>query len=229
MGESFDTTTVRASVGNYLVNKMIAESNEDRVIFCGDVADEIFGSYRGFSQAPNMTSFATANVEMLREIHFYDVLRSDRSISAAGLEARVPYADLALLDYVMSLEPGKYKVFGVNGKMEKDTVRRAFEGYLPDSVLWRRKEAFSDGVSPEKKNWFAIIQKYVRDNKLGTDDRAASARVGGLAAALDGGETAWYKELFCSFFGADFRPVPHYWSHPFCGDMEPSARLLSCY
>lgn len=116
--ESFDTTTVRASVGNFLVSKFIRQCNNgDVVIYCGDVSDEIFGSYRGFTKAPNMEKFQKANVDMISDIHYFDVLRSDKSIAGAGLEARVPFGGKDLVDYVMSLDP-EFKKFDKQ-KIEK--------------------------------------------------------------------------------------------------------------
>jgi len=144
--ESYDTTTVRASVGNYLVSQFIRECNYgDVVIFCGDVADEIFGSYRGFTLAPDTESFQRENIKMLKNIHFFDVLRSDKTISSAGLEARVPFGGKDFIEYVMSLHP-KHKMFNKE-VIEKNLLRKAVEDLLPHELLWRRKEAFSDGVS----------------------------------------------------------------------------------
>jgi len=144
--ESFDVTTVRASVGNFLVSKFIRQCNNgDVVIYCGDVSDEIFGSYRGFCKAPSNDKFQTANVDMLSNIHYFDVLRSDRSISGAGLEGRVPFGGKDLIEYVMTINP-EFKQFDKE-KIEKYILRKGFEEYLPADVLWRRKEAFSDGVS----------------------------------------------------------------------------------
>ena len=214
--ESFDTTTVRASVGNLLVSRYIARETEDRVIFVGDVADEVFGSYRGFARAPSRQAFAEANTDMLQKIHYFDVLRSDRTISAAGLEARVPFADEAFVKFCMSLDPGLHKMFGdEDGRMEKHLLREAFLGYLPDSVLWRRKEAFSDGVSSHKRSWFQVIRQHVAQLE---DKDAPDA------------ETAWYQRLFFGFFPGFKSPIPHYWVHPFGEPGEdPSARLLDCY
>jgi asparagine synthase (glutamine-hydrolysing) len=101
--ESYCTTTVRASVGNYFVSKFIAKETNDKVIFCGDVADELFGSYRGFINAKTDKSFLNENKKLMEDIHFFDVLRSDKSISGAGLEARVPFADKDFMKYVMAI------------------------------------------------------------------------------------------------------------------------------
>ena len=136
MIESYDTTTVRASVGNYLISKYIKENSKDTVIFCGDVSDELFGSYRGFMKAKNKEDFKKENEKMLKNIHYFDVLRSDKTISSVGLEARVPFADKAFVNFIMSLDP-KYKMFG-GEIIEKKIIRDAFKGVLPDELLYRK-------------------------------------------------------------------------------------------
>lgn len=160
--ESYDTTSVRASVPNYLVSKYIFENTEDCVIYCGDMSDEIFGSYRGFMKALSEEEFKRENERMVRDVCYFDLLRSDKSISGAGLEARVPFADKKFLQYVMSIPP-RYKMFD-DKRIEKYIFRKAFDGLLPDDILWRRKEAFSDGVSGHERSWFQIIREHIDKN-----------------------------------------------------------------
>ena len=224
--ESYDTTTVRASVGNYLVSKYIYDNTDNVVIFCGDMSDEIFGSYRGFTKAPSDHAFARENVRMVRDVRCFDLLRSDKSISGAGLEARVPFADKAFLECVMSLPPCM-KRFGDGAEhaVEKHLLRTAFEGLLPEDVMWRRKEAFSDGVSGHDRTWVQIIQEHV------------DARVSDMTAAnVDGNHNApydkesyYYRTVFAQCFPGRGRAetIPYFWRHPFCeGVLDPSARLL---
>ena len=229
--ESFDTTTIRASTGNLLVSEYIRDNSQDVVIFVGDVSDEIFASYRGFCKAPDSDSFFKANYDMLFDIHHYDVLRSDRSISAAGLEARVPFADLDVLRFVMSLPPS-VKQFD-SKKMEKLLLREAFEGYLPSELLYRRKEAFSDGVSSEKRDWFTIIREKVSTMYTTEDLAQKNKQLPPGVPLVPDIESLWYRELYDKHFG-NCMPNPlgksGYWRHPFCGkDTDPSARLLDCY
>ena len=152
--ESYDTTTIRASVGNYLISKYISKTTDDVVIYCGDMSDEIFGSYRGFCNAKTDCEFEVANERMVSDVRFFDLLRSDKSISGCGLEARVPFADKKFLEYVMRIHP-KNKRFNTGSYIEKSILRCAFDALdetqaiLPSDVLWRKKEAFSDGVSPQ--------------------------------------------------------------------------------
>ena len=157
--ESYDITTVRASVGNYLVGKYIKENTDCKVIYNGDGSEEIMGSYLWLGNIDNETDFYKENYKLLTEIYYYDVLRSDRSISDNGLEARVPFLDKTFVNYVMSIPP-KYKMFN-DGKMEKQILRDAFNktNLLPKEVLYRKKEAFSDGVSSTEKSGFKLFKK----------------------------------------------------------------------
>ena len=221
--ESYCTTTIRASVGNYLVSKYIKKNTPDVVIYCGDVSDEIFGSYRGFMNAPDDESFLKSNIDMLKNICYFDVLRSDRSISGAGLESRVPFGDIDLVNYVMSL-PVKYKMFGKD-RMEKYYLRKAFEGYLPNDLLYRRKEAFSDGVSSPDRNWFDVIKEHV--DKIIPNDIDFNKKEFDGPQPYDK-ESYWYRTIYNMYFG-NITLVPYYWRHPFCKQLDPSARLLECY
>ena len=229
--ESYDITSVRASVGNLLVSRYVRDHSDDTVIFVGDVADELFASYRGFSQAPDPGAFDRANRDMLFNIHRFDVLRSDRTISGAGLEARVPFGDIDLMQFVLGL-PAGCKMFG-GGVIEKLLLRRAFEGYLPKPLLYRRKEAFSDGVAGLRRGWHEILKEHA-------DGIYSDAEFGRKVAAcgldLPDKESLWYYDLYRShgFAEACSTEPPFgnqgFWRHPFCGkDADPSARTLECY
>jgi asparagine synthase (glutamine-hydrolysing) len=228
--ESYDTTTVRASVGNYLVSKYIYDNTDNVVIFCGDMSDEIFGSYRGFTKAPSDHAFAQENVRMVRDVRCFDLLRSDKSISGAGLEARVPFADKAFLECVMSLPPWM-KRFGEGAEhaVEKHLLRTAFEGLLPEDVMWRRKEAFSDGVSGHERTWVQIIKEYV-DTRVSDVELSVANDLNKYDhnAPYDK-ESYYYRTVFERHFPGKGRAetIPYFWRHPFCeGVLDPSARLL---
>lgn len=223
--ESWDVTTVRASVGNYLVSLYIKDHSEDVVIFCGDVSDEIFGSYRGFMNAESSEEFLRENIRMITDIRYFDVLRSDKSISGAGLEARVPFADKKFVNYVMSIHP-KHKLFS-DEKMEKYILRKSFEGYLPKELLWRRKEAFSDGVSSYQRSWFDIIKEYV-DKKYSDEEYERLRETYKYNKPYDK-ESLFYREIFEEYYPNKAETVPYYWKHPFTTEIDPSARLLKCY
>jgi asparagine synthase (glutamine-hydrolysing) len=228
--ESYDTTTVRASVGNYLVSKYIYDNTDNVVIFCGDMSDEIFGSYRGFTKAPSDHAFSRANARMVRDVRCFDLLRSDKSISAAGLEARVPFADKAFLEFVMSLPPWM-KRFGDGAEhaVEKHLLRTAFEGLLPEDVMWRRKEAFSDGVSGHDRTWVQIIQEYMDKRVSHTEFSVANDLHKFKHNAPYDKESYYYRTVFAQCFPGKGRAdtIPYFWRHPFCeGVLDPSARLL---
>ena len=223
--ESYCTTTIRASVGNYLISQYISKTVPDKVIFCGDVADEIFGSYRGFMAAKNKNDFFLENLKMIENINYFDVLRSDKSISSAGLEARVPFGDLDFVKYVMSIDPS-LKMFD-DTKIEKDILRKSFEGYLPDELLYRRKEAFSDGVSSHERSWYTIIQEYM-DNIYTTESYNKKVATYTFNKPYDK-ESLYYREIFDKYYPNQTHTIPYYWKQPFSTNLDPSARLLDTY
>ena len=157
--ESYDTTTVRASVGNYLIAKHISENSEAKVIFNGDGADEVAGGYLYFHKAPNDMEFDLECRRVLKDIHYFDVLRSDKSISSNGLEARTPFLDRAFVQHYLSI-PARIRNHNNKGNKEKELIRSAFDGlgFLPKKMLYRTKEAFSDGVSHVDRSWYQVIQ-----------------------------------------------------------------------
>jgi asparagine synthase (glutamine-hydrolysing) len=227
--ESYDTTSVRASVPNYLISKYIFNNSDDCVIYCGDMSDEIFGSYRGFMKAQSEEDFCAENVRMVRDVCYFDLLRSDKSISGAGLEARVPFADKKFLQYVMSI-PARYKMFN-DERIEKYIFRKAFSGLLPDDILWRRKEAFSDGVSGHKRSWFQIINEYV-DKKVSDLEYNKYKEFNEYTHVYNAPydkESFYYRGVFNELFHECEKTIPYFWRHPFCEEKDPSARLLGCY
>jgi asparagine synthase (glutamine-hydrolysing) len=227
--ESWDITTIRASVGNYLVANYISKNTDCKVIFNGDGADEVCGGYVYNVNAPSADALQSECVRLVKELYCFDVLRSDRSISSNGLEARTPFLDKAFVNYYMSI-PAVFKKFG-NGRPEKYILRKAFDGtgLLPHKVLWRPKCAFSDGVSSIKKSWHTIIQKHV--SKLITDDDWywSQYRYDGKMPPPTK-EALWYRQVHESFFGfAQYTLIPHYWLPRWTDVTDPSARMLSSY
>lgn len=229
--ESYDTTTVRASVGNYLIAKEIRKRTDCKVVFNGDGADELFGGYLYFRSAPNDAAFHSETARLLEDIHTFDVLRSDRSISANGLEARTPFLDKQFVALVRSLPPSFLRP--VTGQqIEKSILREAFkvENWLPTEVLMRRKEAFSDGVSSPEKAWFQEIQERV-SKCIPHDWRKHNFNMDHLKPQTP--EEYYYRALFDNCFPDTTVAkvnVPYRWMPKWSPETtDPSARTLSTY
>ena len=228
---SFDTTTVRASTGNYLISKYIKENSDDVVLFNGDGAEEVFASYNYSSIIEDKDDFFEDNVRLLKEIHYYDVLRSDRSISNNGLESRVPLLDRDFVNYVMSIDP-KHKQFGFNGKMEKQLLRDSFKNtdLLPDEILFRKKEAFSDGISSQKNSWFEVLHRHI-DTKI-TDEEFENEKDKFTHCTPRTKEEYYYRKIFEKYYKGHSNIIPAFWmpNKKYYPDMvDPSARKLKTY
>lgn len=219
--ESYDVTTVRASIGNYLVSCYIRDNSQDKVVFCGDVSDEIFGSYRGFYYAPNDDTFYEENIKMLKNINYFDVLRSDKSISGAGLEARVPFSDKDLISYVMNMD-SKYKRFNKE-RMEKYILRKAHDDLLPKELCWRVKTAFSDGVSNEENPFYEILNNHFK-NKYSDEDYNILRDKYKINQPYDK-ESLYYREVFEKNFNKKDNIIPYFWKQPYMTEADPSAWL----
>lgn len=223
--ESYDITTVRASVGNWLVGKYIRENTDIKVVFNGDGSDEIGGGYLYFFAAPSNEEFEEESERLLNEIHLYDVLRSDRSMAAHGLEARTPFLDKQVVETWRAIDTefrrpvlGKY--------VEKQILREAFEPdvYLPFEVLWRKKEAFSDGVSATHDSWYARCAAHAQTLRLVLTEETAHN-------PPQTTEAAWYRSLFSNLYGENAASViPHMWMPKWIPHAkDPSARTLNLY
>ena len=228
--ESFDTTTVRASVGNYLVAKWIKEHSDAKVIFNGDGSDEVTGGYMYFHAAPNATDFDHDCRRLLDEIHYFDVLRSDRSISTNGLEPRTPFLDRSWVQFFLSI-PKEVRCHNLHNKCEKYLIREAFNDgtWLPQEVLFRTKEAFSDGVSSQTKSWFEIIS-----DKVSTIWSQEEADVLMTAYKYEHMppetlEQLYYRTIFDKLYPNMATSIPHFWMPNFVNATDSSARTLDVY
>jgi hypothetical protein len=167
--ESFDTTTVRASTPMYLMARRIRATGV-KMVLSGEGSDEIFGGYLYFHKAPNPRAFHEELVRKLHLLHLYDCLRANKSMAAWGIEARVPFLDTRFLDVAMRV-PARLKMVEAGG-IEKKILREAFRGALPDEILWRQKEQFSDGVG---YSWIDSLKAFAEARV--TDRELAEARV----------------------------------------------------
>ncbi|SBS83153.1 asparagine synthetase, putative [Plasmodium ovale curtisi] len=152
--ETYDITTIRASTPMYILSRLI-KSSCVKMVLSGEGSDEIFGGYLYFHKAPNGEEFHRELQRKVHDLHIYDALRANKSTMAFGIEARVPFLDLELLNLVMNIDP-KEKMC-TNNRIEKEILRKAFSGYLPDHILYRQKEQFSDGVG---YNWIDGLKEY---------------------------------------------------------------------
>lgn len=213
--ETYDITTIRASTPQYLLAKYIAENTSVRVIMNGDGSDEVSCGYLYNYLAPSAEDAHNDAIRLLSEIHYFDGLRVDRTLGAHGLEARVPFLDPKYVSVYLQTPmewrfPSKEKK-----RMEKQLLRDAFAkiypGLLPDEVMYRRKEAFSDGVSQVQTSWFHKVQEEASKN--------------------GSSEADWYKKIFDDHFPKHRWVLPHYWLPKWTHivNPDPSARTLDIY
>ncbi len=223
---TYDITTIRASMGMYLVCKAIHETTDVRVLLTGEISDELFG-YKYTDFAPDAEAFQQEAEKRIRELHMYDVLRADRCISVNSLEARVPFGDLAFVKYVMSLDP-EMKMNRYN--KGKYLLRHAFEGlgYLPDSILWREKAAFSDAVGHSMVD---DLKEYAETQY--TDEAFEEKRQQFSHAQPFTKESLLYREIFEKYYPGQSDMIVDFWmpnkTWEGCNVNDPSARVLSNY
>lgn len=190
--ETYDVTTVRASTPMYLLARFI-KSMGVKMVLSGEGSDEIFGGYLYFHKAPNAKALHEETVRKLDKLHLYDCLRANKTLAAWGVEGRVPFLDKEFMDIAMRMNP-QDKICG-NGKMEKYALRKAFEGYLPESVTWRQKEQFSDGVG---YNWIDTLREVA--SKKVTDKQMEKAAERFPINPPMSKEEYWYRTMFEEHF-----------------------------
>jgi len=225
--ETWDTTTIRASVGQYIVCKYVGTKTDCRVVMVGEGPDEVCSSYMFNWYAPNSEELDKCAKDLVKDLHIYDCKRSDRCISYHGLEGRVPLLDPEVIEAYWSI-PAEWRMPKYKG-IEKWWLRKAFDGYdiIPDEVLWRKKEAFSDGVSSKEKSWYTIIQDMCEE--LISDEDMAKYQAPSK-------EACYFKKKFIEKFNDRTNIIPKYWLPRWNGDgqlvtqyMDPSARVLDVY
>ena len=222
---TFDITTIRASIGMYLVCKAIHETTDIRVLMTGEISDELFG-YKYTDFAPDAESFQREASKRIKELYMYDVLRADRCISVNSMEARVPFGDLDFVKYVMSINP-KLKMNTYN--KGKYLLRHAFEGdYLPYDILMREKAAFSDAVGHSMVDY---LKAYAEEKY--TDEEFKEKIKKYTHAAPFTKESLLYRELFEEYYPGQAHMIADFWmpnkSWEGCNVNDPSARVLANY
>jgi asparagine synthase (glutamine-hydrolysing) len=230
--ETYDVTTIRASTPMYLMARVI-KSMGVKMVLSGEGADEIFGGYLYFHKAPNPQAFHEETVRKINKLHLYDCLRANKSLAAWGVEGRVPFLDKEFMDVAMRLNP-KDKMAG-NGKMEKWILRKAFEDYLPESVVWRQKEQFSDGVG---YSWIDTLK--ARAEEKVSDQELKNAKYRFPINPPMSKEEYLYRSIFSDYFPSDSAaatvpsvpsvacstPAALEWDESFKNNADPSGRSV---
>ena len=231
--ETYDVTTVRASTPMYLMARVI-KSMGVKMVLSGEGADEIFGGYLYFHKAPSAKDFHEETVRKLDKLHMYDCLRANKSLAAWGIEGRVPFLDKEFMDVAMRINPQDKMINGE--RMEKWVIRKAFEAYLPESVAWRQKEQFSDGVG---YNWIDTLKEMVEHEV--TDEQLANARYKFPIQTPTSKEEFYYRSIFAEHFPSDAAalsvpsvpsvacstPIALEWDESFKNMNDPSGRAVA--
>lgn len=235
--ETYDCTTIRASVFNRMLVEKIKETNEEiKVLFVGEYSDELSGGYSYFHNSPDEKSFHKECVRLLEDIYLFDSLRCDRSIASQGIEARVPFSDKQFIEFYLSIDPKlrmpRYSdILGyTHQKIEKALIREAFycRDIIPNDVIKFKKMAFSDQKQDDKR-WYQYIQEYI-DTIVGDEEFNL-----GKNEVQDTKEKYYYKKVFTKFYGENKEVTPYMWLPKWCVDnngksiKEPSATVLSVF
>lgn len=217
--ESYDVTTVRASTFMWLLFKFINRDFPDiSVIFTGEGADEASGSYMYFHSAPDDTEFHNECHRLLYDICYFDALRVDRCSGGHNKEARIPFLDIDFLRTYLTVPPQLKTVGGVEKHFLRNMVSTCYPDLLPEHIIWRPKEAMSDGVSTHSLSWYQIIQRYIKKDFKGRN------MLSDLQMEKD-----WYLSIFLSNYPRCKHILPYYWQPKWTDTEDPSARLLNVY
>ena len=193
--ETYDVTTIRASTPMYLLARVI-KSMGIKMVLSGEGSDELFGGYLYFHKAPNAQEFHEETVRKLNKLYLYDCLRANKSLAAWGVEGRVPFLDKEFIDVAMTINPSDKMIR--DGRMEKWVVRKAFEDYLPESIAWRQKEQFSDGVG---YSWIDVLKEQAEQKVTDTEFEVAATRY--PINTPKNKEEYFYRTIFESYFPSD--------------------------
>lgn len=232
--ESIDITTNRASTFQYMILDWISKNTDFKVCFCGDGSDELFTSYKYFKNSPSSLDLHNEGIRLMEDIHMYDGLRAGMCATACGLEIRFPFLHKELIELVLTIDPSLR--MPLNG-IEKYILRQAFADtlYLPTEVLWRSKEALSDGVSELVKSWFEMIRDYVEEKVSDEDFENKKNEYEHMPIFTK--ESLFIRQRFIESFGNSTntqKVIPYYWLPKWSQQKEgtildPSARVLQVY
>lgn len=220
---SYDVTTVRASVGMWLLAKYVSDNSDDVVIFSGEGSDELLMGYLYFHYAPSPEVAQAESERLVKELCNYDVLRADRCVSSHGIELRVPFLDRKFVDLCLSIDPRLKMPGSTNRPIEKRLLRNAFSGlnnrndglWLPDEILWRRKEGFSDGTGSLNRPLSVCFQERICELISGPESPIVK-------------EAQYYRQLFDEAY-PNFQPVIPMWMPKWTGATDPSGRALPVF
>ncbi|CAM3529116.1 asparagine synthase B [Elizabethkingia occulta] len=233
--ETYDVTTIRASTPMYLLARVI-KSMGIKMVLSGEGSDELFGGYLYFHKAPSAQAFHEENVRKLGKLHLYDCLRANKSLMAWGIEGRVPFLDKEFMDVAMTINPQDKMI--TPERMEKWVLRKAFEDILPESIAWRQKEQFSDGVG---YSWIDTLKQIAEDEV--SDEMMANAKYRFPINTPMSKEEYRYRSIFTELFPSDSAaqtvpsvpsvacstPVALEWDEAFKKMNDPSGRAVKVH
>lgn len=228
--ESFDITTIRASTMQRLVAKYIQKHTDVKVLQCGELSDELAAGYLYSHFAPSIQALHDDNVRLVKDVHMFDGLRTDRTMAYHGLEVRLPFADHEFVDYYLSIDPS---LRAPQQGLEKYLLRKSFDvncdslgkKYLPDVITNRVKQAFSDSVSSREESWYQLIQNHI--NTVVSDEEFQAQKDKYQHCTPFTKESYYYRKKFCEYFGDNHSNlIPYFWMPKWIESNDPSARTL---
>ncbi|KAA8910411.1 hypothetical protein FN846DRAFT_540709 [Sphaerosporella brunnea] len=229
--ETYDVTTIRASTPMYLLSRKI-KAKGVKMVLSGEGSDEIYGGYLYFHNAPSKEEFHAETIARVKNLHLADCLRANKSTSAWGVEARVPFLDKEFLEVSMNIDPAEKQINMAAGRIEKYILRKAFDTsdepdvkpYLPDEILWRQKEQFSDGVG---YGWIDVLKDTAAS--MVTDEQLANPKPEWGSDIPDTKEAYWYRLMFDEQFPQQCAPTVMRWTPKWSNQTDPSGRAIATH